>query len=85
MSFYVLLFLEWQGYQGWNTFTTAVLAGTRIVRLDFMLKRNVSAYRYHQILEEEDDGLPFDLIQKMLTYEPSKRLLLVDALKIPRS
>ena len=36
---------------------------------------------YHQILEEEDDGLLFDLIKKMLVYEPSKRLLLVDALE----
>lgn len=47
------------------------------------VRENCKPLKRYQISDEEDHGLLFDLIQRMLDYEPSQRLSLTDALKHP--
>lgn len=47
------------------------------------VRENCKPLKRYQVSDEEDHVLLFDLIQRMLDYEPSQRLALTEALKHP--
>lgn len=47
------------------------------------VRENCKPLKRYQVSDEEDHALLFDLIQRMLDYEPSQRVALTEALKHP--
>jgi len=47
------------------------------------VRENCKPLKRYQVSDEEDHVLLFDLIQRMLEYEPSQRITLTEALKHP--
>jgi CDC-like kinase len=44
------------------------------------VKQKCKPLKCHKISDEEDEGLLFDIIEKMLNFDPHKRISLADAL-----